>query len=127
MELPLELQNQHLLLLLSMVPCTTYLLRAGLIDKGATEAGCMDDAVRDAALCIAKAGADMVGPLFSPTAAEHISLPLRLGSCGLPVPTSTLAAAARLSSAALTQAALQHAPALLRPFDGPHQGALQQM
>jgi hypothetical protein len=38
-----------------------------------------------------------------------------------PVPTPTLAAAA------LTQAALQHAPALLRPFGGPHRGALQQM
>jgi hypothetical protein len=98
MELPLELQNQHLLLRLSMVPRTTYLLRAGPIDIGA---GCMDRAVRDAALCIAKAGADMVGPLFSPTAAEHIGLPLRLGGCGLPVPTSTLGAAARLSSAAL--------------------------
>jgi hypothetical protein len=87
----------------------------------------MDDAVRDAALRIAKAGADMVGPHFSPTAAEQIGLPLRLGGCGLPVPTSTLAVAARLSSAALTQAALQHAPALLRPFDGPHRDALQQM
>jgi hypothetical protein len=124
MELPLELQNQHLLLRLSMVPRTTYLLRAGPIDKGA---GCMDDAVRDAALRIAKAGADIVGPLFSPTAAEQIGLSLRLGGCGLPVPTSTLADAARLSSSALTQAALRHAPALLRPFDGPHRGALQQM
>jgi hypothetical protein len=123
MELPLELQNQHLLLRLCMVPRTTYLLRAGPIEG----AGCMDDAVRDAALCIAKAGGDMVRPLFSPTAAEQIDLPLRLGGCGLPVPTSTLGAAARLSSAALTQAALQHAPALLRPFDGPHRGALQQM
>jgi hypothetical protein len=69
----------------------------------------------------------MLGPLFSPTAAEQISLPLRLGCCGLPVPTWTLAAAAQLSSAALTQAALRNAPALLRPFDGPHRGALQQM
>jgi hypothetical protein len=124
MELPLELQNQHLLLRLSMVPHTTYLLRARPIHKGA---GCMDDAVRDAALRIAKAGADMVDPLFSPTAAEQIGLPLRLGGCGLPVPTSTLTVAARLSSAALTQAALRHAPALLCPFDGPHRGALQQM
>jgi hypothetical protein len=90
MELPLELQNQHLLLRLSVVPRTTYLLRAGPIDKGA---GCLGPAVRDAALCIAKAGADMVDPLFSPPAAEQIGLPLRLGGCGLPVPTSTLAAA----------------------------------
>jgi hypothetical protein len=100
-----------------MVPRTTYLLRAGPID----------DVVRDAALCIAKAGADMVGPLFSPTATEQIGLPLCLGGCGLPVPTSTLAAAALLSSAALTQAALWNAPALLRPSDGPHRVALQQM
>jgi hypothetical protein len=107
-----------------MVPRTTYLLRAGPIDKGA---GCMNDAVRDAALCIVKAGADMVGPLFSPTAAEQIGLPLRLGGCGLPVPTLTLAAAARLSSAALTQAALWNAPALLRPSGGPRRGALQPM
>jgi hypothetical protein len=33
----------------------------------------------------------------------------------------------RITDVTLTQAALQHAPALLRPFDGPHRGALQQM
>jgi hypothetical protein len=88
---------------LSLVPRTTYLLRAGPIDK---DAGCLDNAVRDAALCIAKAGADIVDPLFSPTAAEQIGLPLHLGGCGLHVPTSMLAAAAQLLSAALTQAAL---------------------
>jgi hypothetical protein len=46
MELPLELQLKHLLLRLSMVPRTTYLLRTGPIN--AVE-GCMDDSVQEAA------------------------------------------------------------------------------
>jgi hypothetical protein len=53
-------------------------------------------------------------------------LPLRLGGCGLPIPSPTLSAAARLSSVALKQAALRQGPAIFRPFDGPHCAILQQ-
>jgi hypothetical protein len=56
----------------------------------------------------------------------QLSLPLRLGGCGLPIPSPTLSDAARLSSAALTQAALQQGPAIFRPFDRPHCAILQQ-
>jgi hypothetical protein len=123
-QLPLDLQSQHLLVRLSMVNSTTYRLRAGPIDK---DAGCMDNSGRDAARCIANASADMEGPLLSPTAAEQIGLPLRLGRCRLHVPTLALAGTALLSSGALTQAALQDAPAFLSHFDGPHRGSMQRM
>jgi hypothetical protein len=108
MELPLELQHKHLLLQLSMVPRLTYLLRTGPLDP---DAGSMDALVREAARVFQQAGADMVGPFATRTAEMHL---------GLPIPSSTLSEAARLSSAALTQAALRQPPSIFRPFDGPH-------
>jgi hypothetical protein len=56
----------------------------------------------------------------------QLGVPPWLGGCGLPIPSLTLSAAAWLSSAALTQAALRQGPAIFRPFDGPHCAILQQ-
>jgi hypothetical protein len=122
MELPLELQHKHLLLRLSMVPRLTYLMRTGPLDPAA---GTMDASDREAARVIQQAGADMAGPFAGLTAEMQLGLPLRLGGCRLPIPSPTLSAAARLSSAALTQAALRLGPAIFRPFDGPHCAILQ--
>jgi hypothetical protein len=125
MELPLELQHKHLLLRLSMVPRTTYLLRTGPLNP---DEGCMDDSVQEAARCIRRAGGSIIGDsLTSLTAPEQILLPLRLGGCGFPSITPSVAREAQLSSEYLTQLALQNAPAHLRPFDGPHLPALDQM
>jgi hypothetical protein len=79
MQLLLELEHKHLLLCLSMAPRTTYLLRTGPVNP---EERCMDDSVQDAARCIRRAGASMVGDSF--TAPEQILLPLHLGGCGFP-------------------------------------------
>jgi hypothetical protein len=68
----------------------------------------------------------MGGPFANRTGEMQLGLPLRLGGCGLPIPSPTLSTAARLSSAALTQAALWQGPAIFRPFDGPHCAILQQ-
>jgi hypothetical protein len=122
-ELPLEQQHKHLLLRLSMVPRLTYLMRTGPLDPAA---GTMDPSVREAARAIQQAGADMAGLFATLTAEMQLGLPLRLGGCGLPIPSPTLSAAARLSSAALMQAALRQGPAIFRPFDGPHCAILQQ-
>jgi hypothetical protein len=123
MELPLELQHKHLLLGLSLVPRLTYLMRIGPLDP---EAGSMDASVREAAQVIQQAGAEWgallpTGPLRCSSAC-----PCGLGGCGLLIPSPTLSAAARLSSAALMQAALRQGPAIFRPFDGPHCAILQQ-
>jgi hypothetical protein len=108
MELPLELQHKHLLLRLSMVPRLTYPLRTGPLDP---DAGSMDALVREAARVFQQAGADMVGSFATRTAEMLL---------GLPIPSSTLSEAARLSSAALTQAALRPAPSIFLPFGVPH-------
>jgi hypothetical protein len=88
--------------------------------------GSMDASVREAARVIQQPGADMAGPFATLTAEMQLGLPLRLGGFGLPIPSPTLSAVARLSSAALTQAALRQGPAIFRPFDGPHCAILQQ-
>jgi hypothetical protein len=123
MELPLELQHKHLLLRLSMVPLLAYLMRTGPLDPAA---GTMFAFGREAARVIQQAGADMAGHFAILTAEMQLGLPLQLGGCGLPIPSPTLSAAARLSSAALTQAALRQGPAIFRPFDWPHCAILQQ-
>jgi hypothetical protein len=84
-------------------------MRTGPLDPAA---GTMDASVRVAARVIQQAGADMAGPFATLTAEMQLGLPLQLGGCGLPIPSPTLSAAARLSSAALTQAALQQGPAI---------------
>jgi hypothetical protein len=89
MELPLELQHKHLLLRLSLVPRTTYLLQTGHLNR---DEGCMDDSVQEAARCIRRAGASILGnSLTSFTAPEQILLPLRLGECGFPSTTPSVA------------------------------------
>jgi hypothetical protein len=122
-EIPLELQHKHLLLPLSMVPRLTYLMRTGPLDP---VAGSIDASVREAARVIQQAGADTAGPFATRMAEMQLGLPLRLGGCGLPTPTPTLSAAARLSSVALTLAALRQGPAIFRAFDGPQCAILQQ-
>jgi hypothetical protein len=88
----------------------------------------MDDSVQEAARCIRRAGGSIVGDsLTSFTAPEQILLPWHLGGCGFPSITPSVARAARLSSAYLTQLALQNAPTHLCPVDGPHLPALDQM
>jgi hypothetical protein len=78
----------------------------------------MDDEVRTAALAIQGAGGELVGPLQSSAAQAMLGLPLRLGGCSLPTPSDPIPGAARLSSAALTQAALRNGHASLRAFVG---------
>jgi hypothetical protein len=87
----------------------------------------MDASVRDAARAIQRAIGDVTSPFATWTAEMQLSLPLGLGGCGLHIPSPTLSAAARLSSAALTQAALRQAPVVFRPFDGPHPAILPQI
>jgi hypothetical protein len=58
MQLPLKLQHKHLLLRLSMIPRTTYLLRTGPLNP---DEGRMDDSVQEAARCIRRAGASIAG------------------------------------------------------------------
>jgi hypothetical protein len=103
MELPLEPQQKHLILRLSLIPRTPYLLRTGPINP---DEGCMDDSVQEAARCIRRAGGSIAGDsLTSFTVPEQILLPLRLGGCGFPSITPSVKRAARLSSAYLTQLA----------------------
>jgi hypothetical protein len=123
MEVPLELQHKHLLLRLSMVPRLTYLIQTEPLDPAA---GTMDASVRGAARVIQQAGADMADPFATRTAELQLGLPLRLGGCRLLIPSPKLSAAARLSSVALTQAALRQGPAIFHPFDGSHCAILQQ-
>jgi hypothetical protein len=96
-----------------MVLRLTYLMRIGPLDPAA---GSMDGAVREAARVIQQAGADMAGPFATRTAKTQLVLPLPLGGCGLLIPSPTLSAAGRLSSAALTQAALRQGPAIFCPI-----------
>jgi hypothetical protein len=117
-ELPLELQHKHLLLRPPMVPRTTYLLRTGPINP---DEGCMDDSVQEAARCIRRAGASVVHrPQTDPP-------PPAPGRVWFPLHHPSVEREAWLSSAYLTQLALQNAPAHLRPFDGPHLPSLDQM
>jgi hypothetical protein len=64
-------------------------------------------------------------PFSTLNADKQLGQPLRLGGCGMPIPSLTFVAAAWLSSAALTQVVLRQAPALFRLFDGPHHATLQ--
>jgi hypothetical protein len=84
----------------------------------------MDDEDRTAALAIQGAGGELAGPLQSSTAQAMLGLPLRLGGCGLPIPSDPIPGAARLSSAALTQAALRNGHSSCRPYAGQCRGTL---
>jgi Reverse transcriptase (RNA-dependent DNA polymerase) len=121
--LPLRVQSQFLLLRLSLAPRLAHLLRTVEWERIAPSVRRLESEVHAAARSLlhmppAVAGAFGAGDSACARAAAQIALPIRHGGFGLPVVGALEADAARLSAAALAQAAMAAAHPPFRPLDG---------